>query len=209
MARRSFTVIDVTEILVHWYAGRPKTELATSLGVDRKTVRKYLAPAEAAGFVPGGPPVSAAQWTERVREWFGGAGRHRAAAGVLAGDRGAPRLHPRAVEAGGDRGDDPPAAARRARAGGVGGRGPGWGPIRCTCSSTPWPVRPAPTTRPGCSAPGCGWSRSTARPPTSPTAAPTRRRRPPHPDRAAPPATHDLGQSLALGVAEPPGSYWF
>ncbi len=39
MARRSFTVIDVTEILVHWYAGRSKTELAESLGVDRKTVR--------------------------------------------------------------------------------------------------------------------------------------------------------------------------
>ena len=60
MARRSFTAIDVTEILVHWYAGRPKTELAASLGVDRKTVRKYLAPAEAAGFVPGGPPVPTA-----------------------------------------------------------------------------------------------------------------------------------------------------
>jgi len=122
MARRSFTVIDVTEILVHWYAGRPKTEVADSLGVDRKTVRKYLAPAEAAGFVPGGPPVSAAQWTERVREWFGGAGRHRAAAGVLAGDRGAPRVHQRGVEGRGDRGDGPSAAARRARAGGVGGQ---------------------------------------------------------------------------------------
>jgi len=56
MARRSFTVIDVTEILIHWYAGRPKTVLAESLGVDRKTVRKYVAPAEAAGFTPGGPP---------------------------------------------------------------------------------------------------------------------------------------------------------
>ncbi len=122
MARRSFTVIDVTEILVHWNAGRPKTEVADSLGVDRKTVRKYLAPAEAAGFVPGGPPVSAAQWTERVREWFGGAGRHRAAAGVLAGDRAPPRVHQRGVEGRGDRGDGPSAAARRARAGGVGGQ---------------------------------------------------------------------------------------
>lgn len=63
-------MIDVTEILVHWYAGRPKSELATSLGLDRKTVRKYLAPAEAAGFVPGGPPVSASEWAARVREWF-------------------------------------------------------------------------------------------------------------------------------------------
>ncbi len=70
MARRSFTVIDVTEILVHWYAGRPKTELATSLGVDRKTVRKYVAPAEAAGFVPGGLAVPSIEWARRVREWF-------------------------------------------------------------------------------------------------------------------------------------------
>ncbi|MFP5254042.1 MAG: IS21 family transposase [Actinomycetes bacterium] len=63
-------MIDVTEILVHWYAGRPKTEVAASLGVDPKTVRKYLAPAEAAGFVPGGPPVPSAEWARRVREWF-------------------------------------------------------------------------------------------------------------------------------------------
>lgn len=63
-------MIDVTEILVHWYAGRPKTEVAASLGVDPKTVRKYLAPAEAAGFVPGGPPVPSGEWERRVREWF-------------------------------------------------------------------------------------------------------------------------------------------
>ncbi|WP_424889061.1 hypothetical protein [Streptomyces sp. XH2] len=58
MARRTFTVVDIAEIYVHWYAGRSKSELATSLGVDRKTVRKYLAPAEAAGIIPGGPPMS-------------------------------------------------------------------------------------------------------------------------------------------------------
>lgn len=63
-------MIDVTEILVHWYAGRPKSEVADSLGLDRKTVRKYLAPAEAAGFVPGGPPVPSGEWARRVREWF-------------------------------------------------------------------------------------------------------------------------------------------
>lgn len=31
---------DVTEILVHWYAGRSQSEVETSLGVDRKTVKK-------------------------------------------------------------------------------------------------------------------------------------------------------------------------
>ena len=45
MARRTFTVIDVAEVLVHWHAGRSLDEIAESLGVDRKTVRKYVAPA--------------------------------------------------------------------------------------------------------------------------------------------------------------------
>ena len=44
-------------ILAHWYAGRSKNQIAESLGLDRKTVRKYLAPAEAEGLAPGGPPV--------------------------------------------------------------------------------------------------------------------------------------------------------
>ena len=70
MARRSFHVIDITEILIHWYAGRSQYELADSLGVDRKTIRKYLAPALAAGMAPGGPPVSEAGWAVLVRSWF-------------------------------------------------------------------------------------------------------------------------------------------
>ena len=70
MARRSFEVIDVTEILMHWYAGRPKAEIARSLGVDRKTVRKYVAAAEAVGLSPGGPPVAPEEWAARTRRWF-------------------------------------------------------------------------------------------------------------------------------------------
>ncbi len=54
MARRTFDVIDVTEILVHWHAGRSLNEMSQSLGVDRKTIRKYVAPAVAAGVLPGG-----------------------------------------------------------------------------------------------------------------------------------------------------------
>jgi transposase len=63
-------VIDLVEILSHWYAGRPKVEVARSLGVDPKTVRRYVAAAEATGLVPGGPPVSEEQWRGWVREWF-------------------------------------------------------------------------------------------------------------------------------------------
>ena len=32
MARRSFDVVDVTEIFIHWYAGRSISEVAVSLG---------------------------------------------------------------------------------------------------------------------------------------------------------------------------------
>ncbi|MER5700244.1 IS21 family transposase [Streptomyces mirabilis] len=70
MARRTFTVVDIVEIYVHWYAGRSKSELATSLGVDRKTIRKYLAPAEAAGMAPGGPPMSEVDWAKLIKSWF-------------------------------------------------------------------------------------------------------------------------------------------
>jgi transposase len=62
--------MDITEILVHWYAGRSQVELAQSLGLDRKTIRKYLAPAIEAGFVPGGPGMGEQDWRVLVRSWF-------------------------------------------------------------------------------------------------------------------------------------------
>jgi hypothetical protein len=63
-------VIDVVEILQHWHAGRPKSVVASSVGVDPKTVRKYIGPAEEAGLAPGGPSLSRAEWAELVRGWF-------------------------------------------------------------------------------------------------------------------------------------------
>jgi transposase len=71
MARRSFDVVNVTEILVHWDAGRSQSEIATSLGLDRKTVRKYLAPALEAGLEPGGGR-NEQDWSVLVTEWFPG-----------------------------------------------------------------------------------------------------------------------------------------
>src|SRR6266487_2812172 len=70
MARRTFDVVDVTEILIHWYAGRSISEVSTSLGVDRKTIRKYLAPAVAVGMAPGGPVLSQQEWATLVMGWF-------------------------------------------------------------------------------------------------------------------------------------------
>jgi len=63
-------MIDICEIFVHWHAGRSKNDLAGSLGLSRNTVRKYVAAAEAAGMVPGGPPVSQQEWARLAREWF-------------------------------------------------------------------------------------------------------------------------------------------
>ena len=51
-------MIDVTEILTHWHAGRSLSEMSESLDVDRKTLRKYIAPAVGAGIAPGGCPVT-------------------------------------------------------------------------------------------------------------------------------------------------------
>ena len=65
-------MVDVTEILIHWHAGRSQSEIATSLGVDRKTVKKYLTPAIEAGVVPGDGPRSGEAWTELVRSWWPG-----------------------------------------------------------------------------------------------------------------------------------------
>ena len=64
-------MIDLIEIYVHWYAGRSQAQIADSLGLDRKTVRKYLGPVTAAGLVPGGPPVmTEAQWRAKAASWF-------------------------------------------------------------------------------------------------------------------------------------------
>jgi hypothetical protein len=86
MARRTFYVIDITEILVHWYAGRSQHDVAGSLGVDRKTIRRYVGPAIAAGFVPGGtPPMTEADWAPAGAGVVPASERYPAAAGDLAG----------------------------------------------------------------------------------------------------------------------------
>jgi hypothetical protein len=41
MARRTFYVIDITEILARWCAGRSQHDVAGSLGANRKTISKH------------------------------------------------------------------------------------------------------------------------------------------------------------------------
>jgi len=70
MGRRTFDVVDLTELFVHWEAGRSQVQIGESLGLDRKTVRKYLAPLVAEGLVPGGPPAGERVWAQRIAVWF-------------------------------------------------------------------------------------------------------------------------------------------
>ncbi|GGQ55146.1 hypothetical protein AB0G80_21760 [Streptomyces asoensis] len=111
-------MIDIVEIYVHWYAGRSKSQVSASLGVDRKTVRKYLAPAEEAGITPGGPPMSETDWAKLLKSWFPELASRTAEPGQVGRDRTAPRL--RQVAAGDHDGHhDPPTAPGRGEVEGV------------------------------------------------------------------------------------------
>ncbi len=70
MARSLFGMIDIVEVLQHWYAGRSKIDVAESLGIDRGTIRKYVTPAVEAGMTPGGTPVTREEWAVLAAGWF-------------------------------------------------------------------------------------------------------------------------------------------
>ena len=61
---------DVKEIEELKRQGLSIKAISKLTGCDRKTIRKYLAPAMAAGMAPGGPPMTTAQWAELVEGWF-------------------------------------------------------------------------------------------------------------------------------------------
>jgi transposase len=75
MARRTFEMIDLIELYEHWWAGRSQVELSASLGIDRKTIRKYLRPALEARILPGKPAegryrMTREDWRELVAQWW-------------------------------------------------------------------------------------------------------------------------------------------
>ena len=53
MAYREVRMIEVKEVLRLWLAGVPKARIAATRGVDRKTIRRYIALAAAHGLKPG------------------------------------------------------------------------------------------------------------------------------------------------------------
>ena len=64
-------MIDLMELFLHWHAGRSQVQIAEALDIDRKTIRKYLAPAVAAGLTPGeGGKFDEPLWWELITGWF-------------------------------------------------------------------------------------------------------------------------------------------
>lgn len=62
---------DFVEVFRHWHAGRSQVQIYEALGIDRKTIRKYLAPAIAEGLGPAPEePFDEQVWRERIGRWF-------------------------------------------------------------------------------------------------------------------------------------------
>ena len=53
MAYREVTMIEITEVLRQWLAGARRKQIARRLGLDPKTVRRYLRAGERCGLAPG------------------------------------------------------------------------------------------------------------------------------------------------------------
>ena len=62
---------DFVEMFRHWNAGRSQVQINEALNIDRKTIRKYLAPALAEGLVPSpGEVFDEEVWRARIGRWF-------------------------------------------------------------------------------------------------------------------------------------------
>ena len=62
---------DFVEMFRHnWNAGRSQVQMNEALGIDRKTIRKYLAPALAEGLAPCLEEFDEEVWRARIGRWF-------------------------------------------------------------------------------------------------------------------------------------------
>ena len=81
MARRRFSVRDIDEILAYWYQTGSIQSTATSLGVHRGAVRKYIQLDRERGYLPGAPSQQLMPWyTRRSRSSSSGTANSRARA---------------------------------------------------------------------------------------------------------------------------------
>jgi hypothetical protein len=83
MAYREVTMIEVKEALRLWFAGTATRRFAAMLGLDPKTVRRYLGMAREAGVVPGPEGLTDAQVTTGLRALHPPAVRQRGDAWAL------------------------------------------------------------------------------------------------------------------------------
>ncbi len=62
---------DFVEMFRHWNAGRSQVQIYQALNIDRKTIRKYLAPALAEGLQPTPDETFDEEaWRARIQRWF-------------------------------------------------------------------------------------------------------------------------------------------
>ncbi len=62
---------DFVEMFRHWNAGRSQVQIHQALNIDRKTIRKYLAPALVEGLQPAPNDLFDEQvWRARIGRWF-------------------------------------------------------------------------------------------------------------------------------------------
>ena len=74
---REVRMVEITEVLRLWRAGVPKKRIAARLGLDPKTVRRYVTVAEGTGLRVGGDAVSETQLRDVLLALHPGGGRPR------------------------------------------------------------------------------------------------------------------------------------
>ena len=74
---REVRMVEITEVLRLWRAGVPKKRIAARLGLDPKTVRRYVAVAEGTGLRVGGEALSESQLRDVLIALHPGGGRPR------------------------------------------------------------------------------------------------------------------------------------
>jgi hypothetical protein len=74
---REVRMVEITEVLRLWRAGVPKKRIAARLGLDPKTVRRYVTVAEATGLRVGAEGVSETQLRDVLLALHPGGGRPR------------------------------------------------------------------------------------------------------------------------------------